>query len=131
MAMSTQVTLTLQDNAYERAEQLAKLSGRDISDVLTVMLQASLPPLDALLQLTKPTESLSNQEILLLANSRMDAAQNQRMSMLLEKQQSGDLDEVERYELSLLLHAYQEGSLRKAQALAEAVQRGLLKSENP
>jgi predicted transcriptional regulator len=32
--MSTQVTLTLPDEVYRRAERLAQLSSRDVADVL-------------------------------------------------------------------------------------------------
>jgi hypothetical protein len=45
----------------------------------------------------------------------------------LDKQQAGKLTNDERPELLALMQVYQEGLLRKAQALNEAVQRGLRK----
>ncbi len=48
------------------------------------------------------------------------------VSELLDKQQSGTLTENERYELQTLMQTYQEGLLRKATALSEAVRRGLM-----
>ena len=124
--MTAQITLTLPNEIYERAEHLAQRTGRDVSDVLTHILGVSLPsdlfPINA-----KPLESLSDEDILALADSRMDETQNTCMSALLQQQQASELDELEQQELSLLLYVYQEGSLRKARALAEVVRRGLRK----
>ncbi len=55
----------------------------------------------------------------------MDSAQEQRLSLLLEKQQAGHLADEERGDLLALMQVYQDGLLRKAQALNEAVRRGL------
>lgn len=55
----------------------------------------------------------------------MNSIQDRRLSLLLNKQQAGKLIEAERVELSALMQVYQEGLLRKAQALSEAVRRGL------
>jgi hypothetical protein len=128
--MSEQITLTLPNKIYERAEGLAQRTGRDVAEVLTSMLEVSLPS-DPLMTSPKPIDSLSDEEILALTASQMDSAQNARMSDLLVKQQASKLDEVEQQELSLLLHVYQEGSLRKARALVEAVRRGLRKPLKP
>jgi hypothetical protein len=122
--MTTQVTVTLRDDVYHNAEQLAQSTGREVADVVAAMFQASFPVV-APLELSKPIEELTDNEVLTLADSRMDTAQNTRMSALLEKQQSDHLDAVEQHELSMLLYVYQEGSLLKAQALVEAVKRGL------
>jgi hypothetical protein len=48
------------------------------------------------------------------------------LSELLDRQQSGLLVESERLELQTLMQIYQEGLLRKATALSEAVNRGLM-----
>ncbi len=53
--------------------------------------------------------------------------EDRRLSDLLYKQQAGQLEPKEREELSQLMQLYQEGLLRKAQALSEAVKRGLRK----
>jgi hypothetical protein len=120
--MTTQVTITLPDEVYRDAERLAQQTGRDVTEVIASTLEISLAPLR---QPSQPVEAMSDEEVLLLSESWMDETQNARMSMLLEKQQSGEMDEGEQHELSLLLYVYQEGSLRKARALAEAVRRGL------
>jgi hypothetical protein len=55
----------------------------------------------------------------------MDEAQGKRLGKLLDRQQAGRLREVERRELSALMQVYHENLVRKAQALQEAVRRGL------
>lgn len=125
--MTAQITLNLPNAVYERAENLAHRTGRNVADVLSTMLEASLA-VDLPLASQKLLETLPDNELLALANSRMDSVQNARMSALLAKQQADVLDEVEQHELSLLLHIYQEGSLQKARALGEVMRRGLHKA---
>ena len=60
------------------------------------------------------------------ANAMMPQAQDERLSALLDLQQAGELTSSQRSELTALMKMYQEGMLGKAQALREAVQRGLL-----
>ncbi len=68
---------------------------------------------------------LSDLEVLELADSKMDAAQNERLSDLQTTGKTGGLTFAERLELAALLQIYQLGQLRKSEGLAEAVQRGL------
>jgi hypothetical protein len=70
-------------------------------------------------------EDLSDAEVVRLADSRMPPDRDRRFSVLLDRQQAGLLREDERPELFALVQAYQEGMLRKALALREAVRRGL------
>jgi uncharacterized protein YnzC (UPF0291/DUF896 family) len=51
--------------------------------------------------------------------------QNQRLGELQQRGKVIGLTEAERYELLALLRIYQLGQLRKSEALAEAVCRGL------
>jgi hypothetical protein len=55
----------------------------------------------------------------------MDATQNQRLGALQTKGKATGSSVAERYELLALLQIYQLGQLRKSEALAEAVRRGL------
>ncbi|SRR5258708_3227893 len=125
--MSTQVIVTLPDETYRRAVHLARLTGREIADVLADTLDISLQPLGTELVTGKPVSELSDSEVLSAADSMMESIQDQRFSKLLDKQQAGKLTGEERPELLALMQVYQEGLLRKAQALNEAVQRGLRK----
>jgi predicted DNA-binding protein len=129
--MSTQVTLTLPDETYRRAKHLAQLTGRTIADVLADTIDISLQPLGAEYIVGKAVSELSNIELLALADSQMESAQDDRLSELLHKQQAGQLLSTERSELLALMQIYQEGLLRKAKALNEAVRRGLRKPLEP
>lgn len=57
----------------------------------------------------------------------MQPDQDVRISELLDRQQAGTLTESERPELRRLMQIHQEGLLRKATALSEAVECGLMK----
>jgi hypothetical protein len=123
--MGTQVTVTLPDDTCRRAEYLARLTGRDIADVLAETLDLSLQPLGVQHAADQPVAELSDADVLAIADSEMDPAQEGRFRELLEKQQAGPLTQEDRAALLALMQVYQEGLLRKAQALHEAVQRGL------
>ena len=123
--MSTQVTVTLPDDTYRRAEYLARLTGRDIADVLAETIHLSLQPFGVQHAADQPVTELSDADLLAAADSAMDPAQEGRFRELLEKQQAGHLTQEDRAALLALMQVYQEGLLRKAQALHEAVRRGL------
>ena len=127
---STSITLNLPDEVYHRAESLAQLMSRDLADVLVEAISLSLSPLNAVsihLESNQeiPVASLSDQEVLALTELQMESNSDQRLSELLDRQQSGILTEAERPELWALMQTYQFLLLRKAQALSEAVSRGL------
>ncbi|MGH7964814.1 MAG: hypothetical protein ACRERD_23870 [Candidatus Binatia bacterium] len=129
--MSTQVVLTLPNEIYHRAERLAQLIHRDVADILADTLALSLPPLSPQPETVRPVTELADEDILALTELQMDAKQDRRLSTLLEKQQAGDLTDADRPELLALMQLYQEGLVRKAQALHEAVRRGLRKPLDP
>lgn len=128
--MSTQITLTLSDDVYHRAQYFAKLTSRDVADVLAEVVTLSLSPIR--LQETstdstniQPVASLSDEDVISLTQLQMEPDSDQRLSELLDKQQAGILTDIERLELWALMQVYQEKLLLKAQALQEAVARGL------
>jgi hypothetical protein len=129
--MSTQVTVTLPDEVYRSAVRLAQLARREVADVLSDALTLSLPSLHQDSEVLPPIEILSDTDILALTALELPPAQDRRLSALLERQQAGSLTDTERGELLTLMQAYQEGLLRKAQALQEAVRRGLRESPAP
>ena len=69
--------------------------------------------------------TLSDEAVLTLAASKMDAVQNERLGALQAKGKISGLTEAERTELLALLHPYQAGQLWKSEGLAKAVRRGL------
>lgn len=81
--------------------------------------------------LPPPLAEASSEEVIALADLQMDPTQDQRLSTLLDRQQAGELHVEERVELVALMQMYQEGLLRRAQALAEAVRRGLREPLTP
>ena len=129
--MSTQVMVTLPDEVYHRAASLARLSGRRMSDVLADTIALSLPPLSPQADSAQPLSALPDEQVLALADAQMEPAQDQQLSRLLNQQQAGALTEAERSELFVLMQVYQERLLRRAQALHEAVRRGLRESLQP
>lgn len=124
--MSIQVMVALPDQVYRRAESLARLTSRDVSKLLADTIEISLPALGPAPDEASSIAQLPDDAVLSWAESQLGPSEDQRLSLLLSKQQDTDLSERERGELAALMQAYQEGLLRKAQALAEAVRRGLM-----
>ncbi len=129
--MSTQVTLMLPDDVYASALHLAQLTHREVADVLSDLLTLALPPLSANPETPPPLASLGDAAVLSLTTLELPAEQDLRLSSLLARQQAGTLTDADRRELASLMQSYQEGLLRKGQALEEAVRRGLLKPPVP
>lgn len=123
--MTTRVVVTLQDEVYRRVERLAQLTSRDVADLLADTITLVLPPLDVSAESVQAVTSLSDEEVVELTELQMLPDQDRRLSTLLRKQQERTLSAPEQAELVTLMQVYQEGLLRKARALREAVQRGL------
>ncbi|MBD2562603.1 MULTISPECIES: hypothetical protein [Nostoc] len=124
--MSTQIIITLPDDIYQRAERFARLANRDVASILVDTIQLSIPPVSRDISDLEPVSVLSDEQVLVLTELQMEAGQDARLSELLDRQQSGTLTESDRSELQTLMQVYQEGLLRKATALSEAVKRGLI-----
>ncbi len=123
--MTTQVTVTLPDDIYRRAERLAQLTERPIPDILAETIDLSLRPLGPEDTMGQPVTDLSDADLLVAADAQMDATADRRFSELLDQQQAGQLTDGDRASLLALMQIYQDGLLRKAKALNEAVHRGL------
>jgi hypothetical protein len=124
--MSTKITITLPDEIYQRAERFARLANRDIASILADTLQLSIPPVSTEVNNLAPVSVLSDEQVLALTDLKMEPEQDTRLSELLDCQQAGTLSEDERLELQALMQIYQEGLLRKATALSEAIKRELI-----
>ena len=131
--MTVEITLNLPDRLVEQAQHFSSATQRDVGTVLADTLE--------LLWLTVeefPSEEswgaiaeLPDDEVLVLAASKMDEVQYQRLGTLQSKGKRVGLTDAERYELLTLLRIYQLGQLRKSEALAEAVDRGLREPLSP
>jgi hypothetical protein len=128
--MSTQVTLTLPDQLWERAEVLAQRTGRGVAELLAETIELSLDPLGGAAR-ESPIETWPDSEVVAAVDAEMPPADDRRLSELLDRQQASALTADERAELHTLMQTYQEGLLRKAQALREAVGRGLRERPEP
>ncbi|MBD2516395.1 hypothetical protein H6G93_15505 [Nostoc sp. FACHB-973] len=124
--MSTQIIITLPDDIYQRAERFARLANRDVASILVDTIQLSIPPVSGEITDLEPVSVLSDEQVLVLTELQMEPEQDARLSELLDRQQSGTFTEGECPELQILMQVYQEGLLRKATALSEAVKRGLI-----
>jgi hypothetical protein len=123
--MSRQVTVDLPDEVYRRAENLARLTSREVSDVLADAISLSLPSLDDHDTQQIPVRDRSDTELLALTRLQLPPDQDKRLSTLLQQQQARGLSRAERAELQTLMQLYERGLLFKAEALREAVRRGL------
>ena len=128
--MNTQLTLDLPREVAERAAQYAEYAKRDVTEIVTAALASTLPSLDTLRQL-RAVAKLSDCKVLALTKARMKPDADHRLSKLLDRQQAGKLNDLERAELAALMRAYETGLLRQSEALAEAVRRGLLPPLEP
>lgn len=127
--MNKPITLNLPEDVYKRAEGLAQLIGRDLTDVLVEAISLSLsstsPINDSDRDRAESLKSLSDREVMAMSELQMESEQDLRLSQLLSKQQADTLSEAERPELWTLMQIYQTLLLKKAVALREAVSRGL------
>ncbi|CCI03255.1 hypothetical protein [Microcystis aeruginosa] len=123
----TQITIDLPVSLVESAQCLGKATERELSEVLIDTLEIILPTFNNLSAVGNHLEvsHLLDSEVIELADSKMDAVQNQRLGELQAKGKNTGLTEAEGYELLVLISIYQMGQLRKSIALAEAVKRGL------
>ncbi len=131
--MAVKITLTLPEGLIEHAKTFGRATHRDAESVLADALEMMWPTLGNLpdADLYPSVSDLSDAEVLALANSKMDATQNQRLGQLQARGKTNELIQAERYELLALMQIYELGQLRKAEALAEAVGRGLLPPLTP
>lgn len=121
--MSSQITIEVPDRIKQRAVYIAHHTHQRIEDVIVNVLESAMPVL--------PIEMLPDDEVLALAKSMMPPTQEERFHYLLEQNREGTLASDERLELDRIMDAYEQGLLRKSQALVVAVGRGLMELPKP
>jgi hypothetical protein len=122
--MSAQITVTLPEEVFQRAEFWAQRAGRPVADLLADTITLSLAPLGAPPNSEKSVADWTDDEVQAAADAALPVAEDQLLSTLLHHQQAGILTAPEQAELTALMYQYQEALLRKARALREAVQGG-------
>jgi hypothetical protein len=108
-----------------RAEAWAECAGRPVAEILADAIAQSLNPLGTPVNGKRPMSAWTDDEVLAGADAQMLPAEDERLSLLLDRQQVGLLTSAERTELTALMQLYQEGLLRKARSLREVVRRSL------
>jgi hypothetical protein len=123
--MSGQITLTLRDEVLRRAERISRDTGRPVAELLAEAIDASFNPLGPLSEAMPPVRDLPDDVLLAVADSMMPDPLGGRLNELLARQRENLLSPAERAELMALNQAHNVGLVRKSQAIAEAVRRGL------
>jgi hypothetical protein len=126
-----QITLHLPAEILQRAHLLAQRAGRPVQEVLAEAVESSLRPLGPDPSEGAAMKDRSDEEVLAAADAEMNPDADHRLSELLNEQQARTLTDLERSELNGLMEMYRHGLLRKAQALREAVHRGLREPLQP
>ena len=116
-AMNEQVTIQISEQVARVATRLATQKRQPIEAILAGLVEAAVNDL--------PVEKLSDEEVLALAESQMPEGQEAQLNELLVRQRERQLDAEGRRQLHALMQISERGMVRKAQALSEAVQRGL------
>lgn len=116
--MNQQITINVSEQVIQRAAQIAaRMRGRT-EDVLASWLESFSGEL--------PVGELSDVEVLALTEAKLSDEQQMALSDLLEKNREGLLEADSQKQLDELIRVYEQGLLRKSQALREAVKRGLI-----
>lgn len=123
--MAVEVTLHLPEHLVEHAKRFGEATQREVGQVLADTLEMMWATVGIGPELEPPVSALTDEEVLALANAKMEPVKNDRLGELQARGKADGLTEAERAELLVLLHQYQVGQLRKSQGLAEAVRRGL------
>ncbi|MFN8419557.1 MAG: hypothetical protein U0528_10000 [Anaerolineae bacterium] len=84
-------------------------------------LSSSLQPLNNFAAIEQSVNKLSDEEVLALSESQMDAELAEELSVLADKQQRGLLEIRDQQRLDALMQVHNVGLLRKAHALRETV----------
>ncbi len=123
--MAVEVTLQLPEQLVEHAKRFGEATHREVGQVLADTLELMWATTEAVPEHASPVSTLSDEDVLALANAKMDRVHNARLGELQARGKAHGLTDAERAELLALLQMYQVGQLRKSEGLAEAVRRGL------
>lgn len=121
--MSTQLTLDLPENLVARAQSIALRAGQSVNEFLAESIELSLKPWGTVVE--GDIHQCGDEEVLNACGLELSTGDDRRLTELLQRQQAETLLVQEQAELASLMQVYQEGLVRKAEALREAVRRGL------
>jgi len=118
-----ELTVNLSEQAAQQIATLAALEGRDVGQYVATIVEERL--LEDSEQELKVLASLSDEDVLALADMQMTSEEDARLCDLLGRNRERQLQPGEERELDELMRVYTQGTLKKAMGLAEAVRRGL------
>ncbi len=121
-----EISIKLPNSLYQDVSHLARAKKKSVAEVIKNAVKKAVA--DDTDTLDGSLAGCSDDEVLGVANMKMPKEQNDRLSELLYKNQADTLTPLERNELEVIMFVYQIGNLRKAQGIAEAVMRGLIKT---
>lgn len=130
------ITITLPSRLAARARSLAEMQQQKLPEFLLVELQHVLKRKEpermarASRRSTNNWRIKSDQEVMNLANLRMDKWQALQMHRLIHQAGARQLTSEEQKILDTLLEIHNELGSKKAKAIAEAIRRGLLPPAN-
>jgi len=122
-------TITIPDTLYAKAQRIAGLKSISVDDVIQDLLSHSLDNPRLLLPAEEQDELtalsyLSDATLKTIAREQMPQSQQDRMQILMDKNNQSSLTGDEHSELSNLVEDGQRLMLRKAEALKILIQRG-------
>jgi len=121
--MSQQITIHVSEQVARRAERLAAQTQQPVEDVLADWLEGVVTE--------EPVAELADDEVLRLTELHLTEEEENASSDLLDRNRERLLDDAGRRRLDELMLQYEQGLLRKAQALRVAAQRGLIEPLQP
>jgi hypothetical protein len=120
--MSQVITLTISDSALKRAEEIAANTRRDLESVLSDWIDSSAH---------EPViESMSNTEVLALANFVAEGPLQDKLDELVAQEDAGYIAPAGQVMLNEITSFYRRMLVRKAYAIKIATERGLLQRQD-
>jgi len=116
-----ELALSLPENLYRRVERAARLTHREVEEILTSTLEATLPflpedlPPDLAVVLAE-WAMLDDEALRAIASAVLSPQQQRRFSVLLRKESEGRLSKEEAQEWEGLQQEYLRVSMNKAKA---------------
>lgn len=115
--MSELLTVEIPDDLARQARALAAASNRRLEDFVVDWIERAVAE--------PPVESLTDEQLLAECDGSLANPNQEELSALLSAARENELTPAERERLDRLMAQYRRGLIRKAQALREAVARGL------
>lgn len=125
---SPNITLQLPDTLYRSAQRVAQATQRPISEVIADSLAHALPPLDdvpeAEAEALAKLSLLDDAQLWQVAAQSMSSADQDKLHLLLDEQNAGQINDHGREELTALLETHNQIMLHKAHAWLLLARRG-------